>query len=101
MQAMQCLGIPLTQIDECLYVYRRKEETMTAFSLMIGPTLASAAVSPGLIWSTVLVWMAVAFVLATLVAVVAQQARPQLHVYRVRASGTRCMPLRVCAVCAR
>ncbi len=70
---------------------------MKALSVMMAAGLATAAPSPALVWSTVLVWM----VVAAVVAVVAGQTRPQAREGRGRLFWSRCMPLQPCAVCAR
>jgi hypothetical protein len=74
---------------------------MNAFAVLIGTNLAPAGFSPVLIWSTLLVWMAVAAVLAAVVAVVAGQVPEQVRAQRGRLAWIRRAPLHACTLCAR
>ncbi len=74
---------------------------MKALMVMMAGSFATAGLPAPLVWTTVLVWMAVAFLLATVVTVVADRARAQARARRARLSWSCRVPLQACAPCAR
>ncbi len=62
---------------------------------------ASAAVPAVLVWSTVLVWMMVGLLLASVAAIVAGRTRPQSPGAHGERSGAGRRAFQVCAACAR
>jgi hypothetical protein len=65
------------------------------------PALGASSVPALLLWSTVLVWVLVALLLASVAALVAGRTRPQSPPRRAAASWARCMIPQTCAACAR